>query len=411
MKVLFISEYFPPKGKGGGEISCFLLGKYLAKNGVEIHILTSKFKGTKKEEIIEGIHVHRLTKTGENPSSILSNIKRSAVYPNSVKKYTKELFKEYKFDIIHYFNINSIYGLCDINCPKVVHINSPVIFCPKGDLLYEGKTECNKFCDYKTFNSCINNSKNIGKLKNTFLLKKNIIFKKYIYKLYKKRSSKLKDFDYYLPISSYLSKRLEILGINKNKISVIPNIVETEDFKENNSDSKKLNIVYFGGYTEFKGVLILLESLKKLNKEYTCNLYGSGELKEKIRRIIENDKLNVSVNNEINYSEIPKVLSKHNVLIFPSIIPEAFGRVIVESMAAGCFPIASKIGGTTDIITNGSIGMLFEPGNSEELTKILEKLELKKINRKVLTENSKKYSGNELSKDISSIYNKLAQKK
>ena len=44
MKILFISEYFPPKGKGGGEISCFLLAKYLVKQGVEIHVLTSKFK-------------------------------------------------------------------------------------------------------------------------------------------------------------------------------------------------------------------------------------------------------------------------------------------------------------------------------------------------------------------------------
>lgn len=411
MKVLFISEYFHPKGKGGGEISCFLLGKHLVKKGVEVHVLTSKFKDTKKEENLEGMHIHRLTSTGENPSSFLSNIKRSVAYPKSVKKNTQKLYNKHKFDLIHYFNTNSIYGLTKIDAPKIVHVNSPVLFCPKGDLLYKGKEECNKYCDYKTFNLCIKNSKNIGKLKNNPFLKNNLIFKKYLYRLYLKRSSNLKYFDYYIPISSYLAKRLELLGIDKNKISVVPNIVETNSFRENKSETKELNIVYVGGYTEFKGILILLDSLKHLNKNYKCDLYGSGELKEEIRNIISKNKLNVSVNEEIEYSQMSEMLSNYNILIFPSIIPEAFGRAIIEAMAAGCFPIASKIGGTTDIITDNSIGALFEPGNSQELTDILNKLDLGKISKNSLVKHSKMYCGNNLGIEVKKIYEKLNLKK
>ena len=42
MKVLFISEYFPPKIKGGGEISAYLLAKNLAKR-IDVSVLTGYF--------------------------------------------------------------------------------------------------------------------------------------------------------------------------------------------------------------------------------------------------------------------------------------------------------------------------------------------------------------------------------
>ena len=267
MKILFVSEYFPPNGRGGGEISCFLLAKYLVKQGVEIHILTSKFNKTKKEEIIKGMHIHRLATTGENPSSIFSNIKRSTNFAKSIKKSTKQLIKKYDFDAIHYFNISSINGSIKTKIPKIVHINSPVLFCPKGDLLYAGRIECTKYCNYNTFNRCFKKSKNIGKLKNSPILRYNPIFKRYLYNSYKKRKDLLKQFNYFMPISNYLAKRLQVQGIKE--ISVIPNIVETSKFRKNVTKKDKLRIVYLGGYTEFKGIFTLINALKTLKKDLT----------------------------------------------------------------------------------------------------------------------------------------------
>ncbi|MBT3407466.1 glycosyltransferase family 4 protein [Candidatus Woesearchaeota archaeon] len=401
MKILFISEYFPPKGKGGGEISCFLLAKYLVKQGVEIHVLTSKFKETKKEEIIEGIHIHRLATTGENPSSIFSNIKRDVSFAKSIKNKTRQLIKKHNFDIIHYFNINSIKGIIKTKIPKIIHINSPVLFCPKGDLLFNGKIECATHCNYNAFSICFKNSKNIGKLKNTTILKYNPIFKKYLYNAYIKKINLLKQFNYFTPISNYLVKKLQIQNINN--ISVIPNIVETEKFIKNNSKKDKLRIIYLGGYTEFKGIFTLINALKRLKKEYTCDIYGSGELKNKIKT----NNQNIKFHGPINHKKIPELLSNYNILVFPSIIPEAFGRVAIEAMAAGCLPIASRIGGITDIITDKKNGYFFTPGNSKELAKILNKLDLNKIKTETLVRESKKYSGEIISKKVKSIYKNL----
>jgi len=404
MKVLFITEYFPPKAKGGGEISCFLLGKYLTKLGVEVHVLTSKFKNTKKEEIIEGMFIHRKTKTGKNPNSILSNFKRSLIFPKSVRKNTKKLIKKYKFDIIHYFNINSSYGVIKTKIPKIMHINSPVLFCPKGNLLYGSKYSCNLHCNYKIFKKCFKDSRYIGKIKNSFFLKYNPFFRKYLYASYKNKIKLLKNFDYFVPISNFLSKKLQTLGINKNKILVVPNIIETEKFEKNKVKGSKLNIIYLGSYIESKGILTLLDSLEHLKKDYVCNLYGEGILGKEIRKRIILKKLNVIVHKKAKYNDIPKILAQHNVLILPSLMSEAFGRVLVEAMASGCLPISSRVGGTGDIIKNKRNGYLFESGHDKELSEILNNLKLSKINKAQLIKEAKKYQGKNIAKKVLKLY-------
>ena len=47
VKILFISEYFPPKIMGGGEINLFLLAKALSKQKIDVNVLTSDHQNLK----------------------------------------------------------------------------------------------------------------------------------------------------------------------------------------------------------------------------------------------------------------------------------------------------------------------------------------------------------------------------
>ena len=57
-----------------------------------------------------------------------------------------------------------------------------------------------------------------------------------------------------------------------------------------------------------------------------------------------------------------------DIIISPSIEPEAFGRVAVEAQAMEKLIIASNIGGSNETIINEKTGFLFEAGNEKSLS-------------------------------------------
>lgn len=50
---------------------------------------------------------------------------------------------------------------------------------------------------------------------------------------------------------------------------------------------------------------------------------------------------------------------------------EAFSNSILEAMACGCCVIGSRVGGTPELITDGESGLLFSPGDANELAEKL----------------------------------------
>lgn len=68
------------------------------------------------------------------------------------------------------------------------------------------------------------------------------------------------------------------------------------------------------------------------------------------------------------------VYAAFDVTVVPSVLPEPFGRVVMESMAAGTPVVGSRCGGIPEQISDGETGLLFEPGNERELAAALQKL-------------------------------------
>jgi glycosyltransferase involved in cell wall biosynthesis len=67
-------------------------------------------------------------------------------------------------------------------------------------------------------------------------------------------------------------------------------------------------------------------------------------------------------------------LARFNVLVHASIIPEPFGQVIVEGMAAGLPVVAPAEGGPSELIEDGVTGMLYPLGDRSALARILRRL-------------------------------------
>lgn len=72
--------------------------------------------------------------------------------------------------------------------------------------------------------------------------------------------------------------------------------------------------------------------------------------------------------------DIPQVMKALDLLAVPS-YSEAFGRVVVEGLASGLPVVASRVGGIPEIITDGSTGILIDPGDVDGLASAIRRLQ------------------------------------
>ena len=85
------------------------------------------------------------------------------------------------------------------------------------------------------------------------------------------------------------------------------------------------------------------------------------------REAVDKAKLMQLVRIPGHCSDMPAAFMVADVIVAPSVEPEAFGRVAVEAQAMGKPLVASKLGAQTETVLDGVTGFLFEPGNAEAL--------------------------------------------
>jgi glycosyltransferase involved in cell wall biosynthesis len=143
---------------------------------------------------------------------------------------------------------------------------------------------------------------------------------------------------------------------------------------------KELMIIFIGNLIYGKGLHVLLEALSKIDinlwrLSVIGGLHFDLKYAQKILKMINNLKLgnNVKVLGLLDIENLKKELISHHVLAVPSYY-ESFGMVYSEAMGAGLPVIASKLGGTPEIVVDTINGFLVEPGDIERVRDSISKL-------------------------------------
>jgi len=76
----------------------------------------------------------------------------------------------------------------------------------------------------------------------------------------------------------------------------------------------------------------------------------------------------------VDYPDLPEFYAKSDIVVVPSEIYESFSYTVAQGMACGKPVIASEIGGIPETTNYGNAGLLFEPGNVDQLNGKIEML-------------------------------------
>ncbi|MGL5558918.1 MAG: glycosyltransferase [Paraclostridium dentum] len=190
----------------------------------------------------------------------------------------------------------------------------------------------------------------------------------------------LRDVDNIIVLSeNHKNEMVKLKVANPNKIEVIYNGIDIEDYKlddNHNKSNKKIKIIEIARLHKTKGQMDLIEVISRLRKKYQnieVNLVGDGIDKEKIEDKIREENLQGIVNVLGFRKNIKELISESDIFILPSYI-EGLPLSMLESMAMNLPVIVSSIAGIPEVIESGKNGYLINPGNLDEIEKSLESL-------------------------------------
>jgi glycosyltransferase involved in cell wall biosynthesis len=173
-----------------------------------------------------------------------------------------------------------------------------------------------------------------------------------------------------------------MLKIDSEKISVIPNGVDTDLFRPDSNNNNRSNqsnaitILWAGRFVRGKGVEFIIHATKILVKEVPdlkILLVGDGPSKGKIKSLIEkfNLKKNVIIKENISNENMPEVYQKSDIFVLPS-LNEGVPRTLLEAMACGKPVVISEFPHLADMIKNA--GLTFPKGDVHSLAANIKKL-------------------------------------
>jgi glycosyltransferase involved in cell wall biosynthesis len=127
----------------------------------------------------------------------------------------------------------------------------------------------------------------------------------------------------------------------------------------------------------FKGVQVFLNALSKLPAEIKGVIIGDGDLRPVYEAAAHSLGLaeRVTFTGRVSNEELPDYYRLADVTVLPSLtMGEAFGLVLVESMACGTPVVASNLPGVRTVVADGQDGFLIQPGNINDLAEKLNHL-------------------------------------
>src|SRR6266540_2608714 len=162
---------------------------------------------------------------------------------------------------------------------------------------------------------------------------------------------------------------------------VVPSPVEVD--ARRNGANGTLRIGMVGRIAPWKGQHVFLEAFARafpdgdsVARIVGAPLFGADE--EEYARSLPDLAERLGVAGRVDFAgfrtDVGHELAQFDVLVHASVLPEPFGQVVVEGMAAGLPVVAAAAGGPAEVVEAERTGLLYPPGDTDALAGALRRL-------------------------------------
>lgn len=220
--------------------------------------------------------------------------------------------------------------------------------------------------------------------------------------------------DKFICVSNKLREKiLDITKCDKNKVTVIPNVVDSMFEYKPLREKHGFTFVSIGNLIQCKRFDLTIDAFSKAfsrDEAVKLLIIGDGVLRTSLEdrvKLLEEEK-RISFMGRIERKEVVKYLQESDCLVLPSDY-ETFGVVYIEALAVGNPVIGSKNGGAEDII-NSENGIIVDKNNVGQLSEAMRNVysNIEKYDRlQIANTTKKKYGRSAIGKELEKIYHNL----
>jgi glycogen(starch) synthase len=189
-------------------------------------------------------------------------------------------------------------------------------------------------------------------------------------------------YDHTICVSRYVRDRLVSQGLIPESAVVIHNGIALERFSPQRYSEppplqQGLRCLVAGRVVAEKGIHTAVEAFARLraqcdgvlNASLTVLGDGPAAYIRRLHMLVEQHRLDgiVTFRPPVPRDEMPRVLSQHNVLLLPSEYAEPIARSMQEAMAMGLLVIGTTTGGSGELLVHGQTGLVFQAGDAGSL--------------------------------------------
>lgn len=347
MRILFVTNFYPPYHKSGDELSCRDIVESLKTRGHHVRVLTSTY-GTAKTQVKGDIH-RSLSESSKDSLDWHVVFLKELINQVTFKK----LCNDFQPEIVFFFNLSHISISLELlakemGLPTCFYISNNWFTTWKIDHWYQVWPKDDK------------GSKILRYLTHHFKLLP---------------PSQHGDFKHPIFTCQYLKNLAEQVGKIETFSSVIPRGVDVNRFSFREADGQKPSrFLYVGQIKPGKGIDIAIKAMGILKREHgydglTMTIVGDDKNLPYYVTYLRDLADTYGVLKDINFvgrfshEKMPDLYFAHDILVLPSECEETLSLTVLEAMSSGLAVVSTAKGGNAEILDDEFNALFFPKEN------------------------------------------------